>query len=104
MARNGQIQWESFDLEEWWSGGVWSKKSPRGGYHRSDGACRRCIIGKDARTIELGGNRVIGLVLLVGNWVGNGLLRSRLAIRQASFVVAIASFLVVLALIGGSQR
>ena len=21
MARNAQIQWESFDLEEWWCGG-----------------------------------------------------------------------------------
>ena len=43
---------------------------------------------------------MIGLVLAVGRC----LLWSRLEIMGASFVVAIASFLVVLALMGGSER
>lgn len=37
----------------WWCGGRTSRLL--GGYHRSDGARRRCMIGKDARTIEVGG-------------------------------------------------
>ena len=43
---------------------------------------------------------MIGLVPLIEN----SLLWSRLGMKGASFVVVIASFLVVLALIGGSQR
>ena len=52
------------------------------------------MIGKDARTIKVGGC-VIGLVPVIEN----SLLLSRLEWKGASFVVVIASFLVVLALI-----